>query len=212
MKHLLFTLAVVLLTTACKTNEIVPEIKADFSYEQEDDIIEGADDGYYVQFKNLSENFDYCEWDFGDGETLSSSGTYIEHVYDYIGLYTVKLRAFKNNGDNHTTTIDVVVIGSEIKTFCVFEDTEGQCYVYTAKLYDDQNCYEYDQCSIEIIESDINGNVIFRHLDPGKLYYIKIYKEAITGSGYYDNTEYDFTCIPEYNKQINFETSLKYYP
>ena len=49
------------------------------------------------------------EWDFGDGETDSTSGANVGHTYATAGTYTVTLVVTDDDGDSDTTTADITV-------------------------------------------------------------------------------------------------------
>lgn len=65
--------------------------------------------GETVSFTNLSFNADRYEWDFGDGNTLTTTNP--AHAYDSAGTYTITLTAYsKNNKKKHEATATVTVI------------------------------------------------------------------------------------------------------
>lgn len=69
--------------------------------------------GEDVEFRDLSTNTDYVEWDFGDGYRSDDYTAY--HYYVDPGFYDVKLRAFGTKGGVNTASFVVEVWGAELK-------------------------------------------------------------------------------------------------
>ena len=67
----------------------------------------------WVTFNNDSVNADECQWDFGDGESLTTSASddEVTHKFTKAGIYSVELKAIKNGNpleiDSITRTINV---------------------------------------------------------------------------------------------------------
>lgn len=60
-----------------------------------------------VSFTNLSENYDYLSWDFGDGYQ-----TYFEnpkHIYAQNGIYTVALTVYLQSGENNSISKQLII-------------------------------------------------------------------------------------------------------
>ncbi len=68
-----------------------------------------AEEYEIIYFYNNSRDYDYVEWDFGDG-TISTNPN-PSHHYDYPGIYTVTLTAFGVNGhiDQSSITIEILM-------------------------------------------------------------------------------------------------------
>jgi hypothetical protein len=68
-----------------------------------------AEEFEIIYFYNNSRDFDYVEWDFGDG-TISTNPN-PSHHYEYAGIYTVVLTAVGVNGhiDQSTITIEILI-------------------------------------------------------------------------------------------------------
>ena len=68
-----------------------------------------------VNFNNLSTDANKYKWDFGDGS--SSTDTNPQHVFNSIGLYSIKLISSKNNGCYDTISKQVEIKSVENKMF-----------------------------------------------------------------------------------------------
>jgi len=77
---------------------VSPSPIADFSYLPDNDP---AFAGNYF-FTDASIDADSCLWDFGDGDTSTASNP--EHRFDYPGIHTISLTAFRENGCTDTET------------------------------------------------------------------------------------------------------------
>ena len=51
------------------------------------------------------------EWDFGDGSTLATSSTSATHAFDNPGIYTIKLIASNNCGNQYSVKQDITIDG-----------------------------------------------------------------------------------------------------
>ena len=126
-RHMSLVLLILLLftITACKKEEKKEPVEdlplACFKTESYKTETYLARVGQVVNFKNCSENFDVCEWNFSDG----SSSTISEpaHTWQNAGTYPIDLIAFKGTkSDKITKNIVVVNKGVRIKFAANFTD------------------------------------------------------------------------------------------
>lgn len=83
---------------------IFAQVSAAFEHRTQKDFYCNYDT---ISFINLSENYDYIHWDFGDGYE-----TYIEnpkHLYTQAGNYTVRLTAYQTGGASADTSLELSI-------------------------------------------------------------------------------------------------------
>lgn len=115
-----------------------------------------------MTFENLFPSVADYQWDFGDGNTLSNNGQYVQHTYTMAGTYTVTLTAtWPVYGDEGNTlcccssqmTMDVEVDELPGPTIeCVSTLCEGDQATYTTNA---ENCSSYSWTA-----TSANGTVI----------------------------------------------------
>jgi PKD repeat protein len=67
-----------------------------------------AEEFEIIYFYNNSRDYDYVEWDFGDG-TVSTNPNPTHH-YEYAGIYTVRLTAVGANGHTDQSSIRIEIL------------------------------------------------------------------------------------------------------
>ena len=66
-------------------------------------------------------------WDFGDGETLTTTGSQVTHYYDTAGVYTVTLTITNSCGNTGTYSNNVTVIDGGGATASAAVTTQLTC-------------------------------------------------------------------------------------
>jgi PKD repeat protein len=179
LTKVLMVCVIAILMVNCKKDENKPVACFDFVSES----IDNGDDarvGEKITFENCSQNAVSYSWDFGDGE--SSTSTNPKHTYDEAGTYSVTLSA--TNGDGTTTLskdldvlpslsgdwegtmmletsifsfyLDIEQTGTELEGYFMFDDGSGYAEFTSGSEVDD------DEVTIKFtIYSDINMNFKF---------------------------------------------------
>ncbi|MCB8999599.1 MAG: PKD domain-containing protein [Bacteroidales bacterium] len=128
--------------------------------------------GENVYFTNRSLDAESFEWDFGDGYVSTSFNS--SHYFDYDGIYTVRLKAFrKNKVDISTLTITVIDASIEITV----EEYYEPYYLVpdiSVILYPSVADWQNETNMIEERFTNANGVVRFDHL-AAKRYYVDIW-------------------------------------
>lgn len=64
---------------------------------------------FTVTIENTGSNYDTCEWDYGDGETGTSTDAIHTHTYNEAGIYNISLIVTNTDGSDYCTLINAVV-------------------------------------------------------------------------------------------------------
>lgn len=208
---LFVVIAVLAILSSCKEKIVITNPIASFTYTQETEFIpEAVDNGYYLGFTNTSTDTETYLWDFGDGESKSTINLYFDHEYENPGTYLVSLTAANKDGNSDQVSKSITVTGTSIEVSCFYQGTQSQVYDYIATIYESLNNFNDQELMLEQIVTN-NGTVYFRNLIPGKTYYIRIYSNAISGTGHYNNLNSIINKIPESGRINFFSTSLEFY-
>jgi gliding motility-associated-like protein len=125
-----------------------------------------------VNFSNLSTNYKYAEWTFGDGDT--SSMAHPKHSYDQYDVYDIKLKVqscFDNKWDSLTKKQYVKVDSSLDICNAIFMPTQGTdsisyCDGY---IYDEGGLNDYNQNKVTYLKITSPGadsiSIQFEELD-----------------------------------------------
>jgi PKD repeat protein len=127
--------------------------------------------GTPVVFVNLSWNYDYSLWDFGDGNT--STANTATHTYDSTGNYVATLIASNCYGSD--TISYSIMQGSDVHGHVSYSGgdvTNGVAIIYTYEPY----YISFD--TIEIANIDAGGNFHFTNIPQGD-YLIKVFADTI---------------------------------
>lgn len=140
--------------------------------------------GDSVTFTNTSQYMDRCEWDFGDGNT--STTTSPVHTFENPGTYKVNLRVFSPQDIKNDTTNQVVTVTQPtilwINVYNFSETALNNCSVTLYSTFDDWN---NEENPLVYTTTDENGRAVFEDIVPG-LVYIDVYKK-IDDSYFYCN-------------------------
>lgn len=123
-----------------------------------------------VYFENNSLNAAYYVWDFGDGETDSAKSVSISHTYDEAGDYTVKLRAYNEDGlftesekkvdvgERFLTGMAIVAMGTRDGNGNKIDTAGIEAMLFFGKDTDDPD--EFSESLISTDTFDLGGNFL----------------------------------------------------
>jgi PKD repeat protein len=131
-----------------------------------------AEEFEIIYFYNNSRDYDYVEWDFGDG-TISTNPNPTHH-YEYAGLYTVILTAFGDNGHTDRCSITIEILMQTKLEITVLEywdeyPVAGASIILYPSLYDWENeTNPIPDSHGEVLEvfTDNNGKALISGLNP----------------------------------------------
>ena len=131
-----------------------------------------AEEFEIIFFYNNSVDYDYVEWDFGDG-TISTNPDPTHH-YDYAGIYTVVLTAVGINGHADQSSISIEILSQTTLEITVLEYWDEYA-VADASIILYPSLYDWDHetnpvldCYGDVLEvfTDNNGKATIRGLNP----------------------------------------------
>lgn len=132
--------------------------------------------GEAVTFTNTSQNMYRCEWDFGDGDTTTTTSPV--HTFEEPGSYKVNLRVFSQQDIKNDIVTAIVTVTQPttllINVYDFSENALDNCLVTLYATFDDWN----DEVNPLVdTTTDDNGRAVFTDIDPG-LVYIDVYKKV----------------------------------
>lgn len=134
------------------------------------------DAGETVTFTNTSQDMYRCEWDFGDGDT--STTTSPVHTFESPGTYQVNLRVFSQQDIKNDIATAIVTVTQPttlwINVYTFSETALTDCSVTLYATFDNWNESENP---LAATTTDDNGRAVFTDIDPG-LFYIDVYKKV----------------------------------
>ncbi len=164
--------------------------------------------GYTINFLNNSTPGKTYFWDFGDGDTLTTTSTdALQHTYRADGVYTVKLIVDRHSscGDSALATVYVypqLRPDFSFNGLCTNTDTRFQNTSTTSGRTDVINYYRWDFGDGNATnDTSLTNNPTYRYPAPGK-YNVQLFIRTRNGC---ERTIYDTVTI--YDKPPLFTTS-----
>lgn len=186
----------VIISLSCQR---IPE--PSFSYSP----VENPEAGEIVQFTNESKNAATYQWDFDDGGTSSEENP--EYLYKEAGIYSVRLTAFNDAGEE-SIVLPVTIYEPTILGFFVFSDTD-QVVLPGADvwIYDNETDWENINEPLKKGITDEEGKVFFYNME-SIVYHMWAIKQAAGGIWLFGG----FTSKIEQNQTNNFSVPCMWVP
>jgi PKD repeat protein len=114
-----------------------------------------AEEFEIIYFYNNSRDYDYVEWDFGDGYLTTNPDP--THYYEYSGIYTVTLTAVGINGHTDISTMTIEILCQTTLEITVLEYWD-EYPVPDASIILYPSLYDWDHVTNPVLNRD--GDVI----------------------------------------------------
>ena len=161
-----------------------------------------------IEFYNTSTNYDYVEWDFGDGDFSTNPNP--THHYSNPGIYTVTLTVYGNQGHEDWSSLTIEVFNPTILEVTVLEYwneypvQDASIILYTS-MHDWVNMNNpvldnYNQVLEGITNS--NGIVRFEGLSPVS-YWLDVWHEYYNNYALADEDEDFIKTLPLQRNMVN---------
>lgn len=165
-----------------------------------------------IYFQNNSRDYDYVEWDFGDGYYSDLPNPV--HHYDNAGVYRVTLTAYGENGHSDYCYSDIEIIVSTTLEITVLEYyNEYAVYDARIKLYPSLLDWQNETNPIEDIYGDVlevftdhYGKATIRGLNPVS-YWLDVYNSNYNNFQLASEDEDFIKTLPLKRNMINTFTA-----
>ena len=139
---------------------------------------EDLEAGDSIVFINSSAHAESYKWEFGDGGTSTRESPV--HIYEQSGIFSVKLAAFNDAGEESTSQ-SITILEPTILGFYVYDSTGNQpLQDAEVWVYDNETEWENRDDPLLTGTTDEEGLVIFTNVEP-TVYHIWVIREESDG-------------------------------